>query len=55
MITLQIILSVSSMFIHNCLLNGMGKKDMNTPDHVYRFNAVSYAVYSKPQRVSQHH
>lgn len=44
MITLQIILSVSSMFIHNCLLNGMGKKDMNTPDHGYRFNAVSYAV-----------
>ena len=44
MLAFQIILSVSSMVLQNCLLNHVCKKDLQTSDHVYRFNILTYAV-----------
>ena len=44
MLVYQIILSISSMVLQNCLLNKVCKKDLQTSDHVYRFNVLSYAV-----------
>ena len=32
------------MVSQNCLLNKLCKKDLSTSEHVYRFNAISYAV-----------
>jgi len=44
MIALQIVLSISSMVLQNCMLNKVCKKDLQTPDHVYRFNVLTYAI-----------
>ena len=44
MIILQVILSISTVVIQNCILNGVCKKDLQTSDHVYRFNFLVYAV-----------
>lgn len=44
MIIFQIILSISSMVFQNCILNNVCKKDLQTSDHVYRFNVLLYAV-----------
>lgn len=44
MLVIQIVLSISSMLLHNCILNQVCKKDLSTTDHVYRFNIISYAV-----------
>lgn len=44
MIVFQIILSISSMVLQNCMLNNVCKKDLQTSDHVYRFNIPTYAV-----------
>lgn len=32
------------MVLQNCLLNNVCKKDLQTSDHVYRFNMISYMV-----------
>ena len=44
MIIFQIILSVSSMVLQNCILNNVCKRDLQTSDHVYRFNVLIYTV-----------
>lgn len=44
MIIFQIILSISSMVLQNCILNNVCKRDLQTSDHVYRFNILTYAV-----------
>ena len=44
MIVSQIILSISSMVLQNCILNNVCKKDLKTSDHVYCFNILTYAV-----------
>lgn len=44
MVILQTILSISSMVLYNCVLNGVCKKDLKTSDHAYRFNIISYIV-----------
>ena len=44
MLAFQIVLSISSMVLQNCILNNVCKKDLQTSDHVYRFNVLSYAV-----------
>ncbi|MBQ8352103.1 MAG: EamA family transporter [Clostridia bacterium] len=44
MIPIQVILSISSMVLQNCLFNNVCKKDLTTNDHVYRFNIIAYAV-----------
>lgn len=40
----RVVLSISSMVLQNCILNKVCKKDLETSDHVYRFNALSYAI-----------
>ena len=40
----QVILSISSIFVNNCVTNKLSKGDLKTSDHVYRFNALSYVV-----------
>ena len=44
MIIIQVILSISTIVIQNCVLNGVCKKDLRTSDHVYRFNVLVYAI-----------
>ncbi len=44
MTVFQIILSVSSMVLQNCILNKVCKKDLQSSDHVYRFNILTYAI-----------
>ncbi len=44
MIIFQIILSISSMVLQNCILNNVCKKDLQTSNHVYRFNILTYVV-----------
>ncbi len=44
MIIFQIILSISSMVLQNCILNNVCKRDLQTSDHVYRFNILTYAL-----------
>ena len=44
MILSQIIISISSMVLQNCILNNVCKKDLVTGSHVYRFNTLSYAI-----------
>lgn len=40
----QIITSISSMVLQNCLFNNICKKELKTNDHIYRFNMIAYAV-----------
>ena len=44
MLPLQIVLSITSMVTHNCLLNKSCKKDLPTQAHIYHFNILSYVV-----------
>ncbi len=44
MIIFQVILSISSLVLQNCLFNSVCKKELTTNDHVYRFNMMLYAV-----------
>ena len=44
MIILQTILSISSIVLYNCLVNGVCKKDLKTTDHVHAFTSIFYAV-----------
>lgn len=44
MIVFQAIISISSVVLQNCILNKVCKKDLSTTNHVYRFNALMYAV-----------
>lgn len=44
MLPFQIVLSVCSMVLQNCILNKVCKKELQSSDHVYRFNMISYAV-----------
>ena len=44
MLPLQVILSITSMVMHNCVLNKSCKKDLPTEDHIHRFNILSYLV-----------
>ena len=44
MIVLQTILSISSMVLYNCLVNGVCKKDLKTTDHLHAFTSIFYAV-----------
>ena len=44
MIILQTILSISSMVLYNCLVNGVCKKDLKTTDHLHAFTSIFYAV-----------
>lgn len=44
MLIFQIILSISSMVLQNCLLNKLCKTDLKNSDYVYRFNVLTYAV-----------
>jgi len=44
MIIFQIILSIASMVLQNCILNNVCKRDLQTSDHVYRFNILMYTV-----------
>lgn len=44
MLIIQIVLSISSMVLQNCIFNNVSKKELKTTDHVHRFNFLSYAV-----------
>ena len=44
MIVFQAVISISSVVLQNCILNKVCKKDLSTTNHVYRFNALMYAV-----------
>ncbi len=44
MIILQTILSITSMVLQNCIFNGVGKKELKTTNHIYRFNMIMYAM-----------
>ena len=44
MLILQIVASISSMVLQNCVLNRVCKRELPSTDHVYRFNIISYAV-----------
>ena len=44
MVLFQIILSILSMVLQNCILNNVCKKDLQASDHAYRFNILTYAV-----------
>ena len=44
MILFQVIMSISSMVLQNCLFNKICKKDLKTNDHIYRFNMIVYLV-----------
>jgi len=44
MIALKIITSITSMVLQNCLFNNVCKKDLQTNDHIYRFNMITYGV-----------
>lgn len=44
MVPFQVILSISSMVLQNCIFNNVCKKELTTNDHVYRFNIIAYAV-----------
>lgn len=44
MIALQVILSMSSMVLHNCILNKICKKDLKTNSHIHTFNMFAYLI-----------
>ena len=44
MIALQVILSMTSMVLHNCILNKICKKGLKTNSHMHTFNMFSYLV-----------
>jgi len=44
MLFIQLIISISSMVLQNCLFNSICKKELTTNDHIYRFNMIMYAV-----------
>lgn len=44
MILFQVVLSISSMVLQNCIFNSICKKELKTSDHIYRFNMIVYAV-----------
>ena len=44
MLFIQIVISITSMVLQNCLFNNICKKKLTTNDHVYRFNMIMYGV-----------
>lgn len=45
MLLIQTFISISSAVLQNCLFNNVCKKELETNDHIYRFNMIMYAVY----------
>lgn len=44
MLIFQVALSISSMVVQNCFFNSVCKKELESANHVYRFNMILYAV-----------
>ena len=44
MLLFQIVMSISSMVLQNCLFNNICKKEMRTNNHIYLFNMIVYTV-----------
>ena len=44
MLFIQTLISISSMVLQNCLFNNVCKRELETNDHIYRFNMIMYIV-----------
>jgi len=44
MLLIQTFISISSVVLQNCLFNNVCKKELETNDHIYRFNMIMYIV-----------